>query len=94
MLEDGPQDGGAIGRRRTSPAPFAFIDEVPVRALQEEHPDLPLPTPADMEMRREVVRGVNPQIQPLERERLDSSQAILCVSPRVSLAQTGHVRNH
>lgn len=77
MLQGRLQNGGPIDSRGTLPAPLDLEDETVIRALKKKHADLPLAASTGVYVRREVVRGVDPQLQPLERESLDSSQRSL-----------------
>ena len=55
MLKHRRQNRIAVSGRRAFAAPFVFIDQIALRALEEEHPDLPLATPLDVQMLRQMV---------------------------------------
>ena len=74
MFDNGRQDRRAVSGRRALAAPFVFVDQVALRALQKKHPDLPLATPLDVKMLRQMVRRVKPDLEPLKCESLDLSQ--------------------
>jgi hypothetical protein len=94
MLQNQLQNGGPIGRGRTSPSPLHVEAEVVVSAFEEEHPDLPLPATLGVEMGWQVVGGVDPQLQPVDFECFDLSQRLPSTSRHQSVALTGHYVNH
>lgn len=80
MLQNQLQNGSPIGRGRTPPSPLHVEAEIVVSAFEEEHPDLPLPPTLGVEMGRQVVGGVNPQLESIDFECFDLSQQRLWIS--------------
>jgi hypothetical protein len=82
MFENRRQNRSAVSGRRALAAPFMFVDQIALRALKEEHPDLPLAAPLDVQVLRQMVGRVEPEVEALECESVDLSQSFLCLSPR------------
>lgn len=80
MLQKQLQNGSLIGRGRTSPSPLHVEAEIVVTAFEEKHPDLPLAATLGVEMGWQVVRGVDPQLEPIDFECFDLSQMRLWIS--------------
>lgn len=93
VCQDRGQNRFSVGRRRPN-APFHAAGERGGGALQEIDPDLPLSTPADMDVGRRVIRRIEPELHPGELKGSDFAQyALLCnVNPRIK--HTGQMRKH
>lgn len=55
MLENRSQDCRAVSGRWALETPLVFAGHVVLRALKEEHTDLPMTTPLDVQMRRQMI---------------------------------------
>ena len=75
MLKNRLQDGSTVSAGRALATPLAFAVQVVLGALEEEHANLPITTSLDVQMRGEMVREIEPELEPLDRERFDLSHA-------------------
>jgi len=55
MLENSRQDCRAVSGRWVLAAPFVLAGQVVLRALKEEHADLPIATPLHVQVLRQVI---------------------------------------
>ena len=77
MLRDGFANTCEQLRRRILPAPLAIECQFVICAKEKVDPDLPLAATPRVKMRRQMVRGVEPEIQPLQDNDLYLSHARL-----------------
>src|ERR1041384_2782154 len=77
MFHDGFANFGEDLRRRILLGPLAIERQFAIRTKKQVHTDLPLAAASRVEMRRQMVRGVEPEIQALQVSRLYLSHARL-----------------
>jgi len=79
MLDNCPANGCANFSRRVLLAPFAVEYQFFIRAEEKVHADLPFTAPLYVEVLRQVIGRIEPQLKPFNFDRLYPSHVCPCL---------------